>query len=116
MAALDICIKTLKVGGTFISKIFKGHDTTFLISQFKILFKHVHIFKPKSSRVSSAEHFIVCRFYDPPKGFALNKLTTFEPFDLKFVSDDVQEEEKEEVSQKVFNYITCGDLSCFDEE
>lgn len=58
----------------------------------------------------------MCRFYDPPKGFALNKLTTFEAFDGKFVCDGVEEEDKEEVSKKVFNYITCGDLSCFDEE
>ena len=80
VAALDICLKTIKIGGTFVSKVFKGHDTTFLISQFKVFFKLVDIVKPKSSRPTSVEHFIVCRFYDPPTGYALSKLSTFAPY------------------------------------
>lgn len=116
VAALDICIKTLSTGGTFISKVFKGHDTTFLFSQFKTLFKHVDLVKPKSSRISSAEHFIVCRFFDPPKGFKLTKLTTFEPYCQEKFNGEIEGEEEEEINEKVFKYITCGDLSAFDEE
>lgn len=117
VAALDICIKTLDIGGTFISKMFVGHDTTFLNSQFKTLFKHVDIVKPKSSRESSAEHFIVCRFFDPPENFKLNTLTTFEPYNpTEMVEGFSEEMDKTVVSDnhKIFKYITCGDLSAYD--
>lgn len=119
VAALQICTKTLEIGGTFISKVFKGHDTTFLNSQFKVFFKHVDIMKPKSSRASSAEHFIVCRFYDPPKDFALEKLTTYEPWNEDFLKKvDGKEYTKEEVknNEKIFKYVTCGDLSAYDKK
>ena len=116
VAALQITTKTLEIGGTFISKIFKGHDTTFLNSQFKMLFKHVDIMKPKSSRSSSAEHFIVCRFYDPPKNFCLEKLTTYEPYSEEMLGDKAKEldEEAKKENEKIFKYVTCGDLSAFD--
>ena len=118
VAALQICIKTLEKGGTFISKIFKGHDTTFLNSQFKTLFKHVDIVKPKSSRISSAEHFIVCRFFDPPQSFDLFKLTTFEPYNDNMIkSEEIRNDEAKRLeNEKIFKYITCGDLSAFDED
>jgi tRNA (cytidine32/guanosine34-2'-O)-methyltransferase len=101
--------------------MFVGHDTTFLNSQFKTLFKHVDIVKPKSSRLSSAEHFIVCRFFDPPKNFKLSTLTTFEPYkpeemvegfaDLKESDTEVKKD-----NEKIFKYVTCGDLSAYDQE
>lgn len=114
VAALDICLKTITVGGTFISKVFKGHDTTFLTSQFKTFFKQVDIVKPKSSRASSVENFIVCRFFDPPKEFSLSKLTTFSAYSPEFI---VQKGDKEhqKVNETIFRFVTCGDLSTFDE-
>lgn len=102
------------MGGTFISKVFKGHDTTFLTSQFKTFFKQVDIVKPKSSRASSVENFIVCRFFDPPSAFCLTKLSTFAPYTEECMKDKGNEEERKE-NQTIYEYVTCGDLSCFDE-
>jgi tRNA (cytidine32/guanosine34-2'-O)-methyltransferase len=45
VAALNICIKTLRAGGNFIAKVFKGSDTEFLYSQFKYYFGEVYFVK-----------------------------------------------------------------------
>jgi tRNA (cytidine32/guanosine34-2'-O)-methyltransferase len=45
VAALNICLKTLKESGDFIAKVFKGSDTEFLYSQFKHFFREVHFVK-----------------------------------------------------------------------
>ncbi|XP_035215380.1 putative tRNA (cytidine(32)/guanosine(34)-2'-O)-methyltransferase, partial [Stegodyphus dumicola] len=44
---------SLKKGGTFVAKIFRGKDVTLLFSQLKIFFETVTIAKPRSSRNSS---------------------------------------------------------------
>lgn len=116
VAALDITLKTIKPGGIFISKFFKGHDTTFITSQFKVFFKQVDILKPKSSRESSAEHFIVCRFFEPPQNFGLSKLSTFYQFDDNVLRKEGKEsEEVKKENERVYNYVTRGDLSTYDE-
>jgi len=53
LAALNISTHLLKLGGTFIAKIFRGRDTTLLYSQLKIFFNIVSIAKPRSSRNAS---------------------------------------------------------------
>lgn len=111
VAALGICLKTITPGGTFISKVFKGHDTVFLTSQFKVFFKQVDIVKPKSSRPSSVENFIVCRFFDPPTGYCLNKLSAFN----HFIPEYVEDKKEEAINKTIYEYVTCGDLSSFDE-
>ncbi len=111
VAALEICLKTILPGGTFISKVFKGHDTTFLTSQFKVFFNQVDIVKPKSSRPSSVENFIVCRFFNPPPTYALTKLSAFAPFQAAYVAQP----ELEADNKKIYEFVTCGDLSAFDE-
>ena len=82
------------------------------------------IVKPKSSRESSAEHFIICRYYDPPKNFCLNKLSTFEIFSQnmldydKLEHKDVSELPEDEIkkdNEKIYKYVTSGDLSAYDE-
>jgi tRNA (cytidine32/guanosine34-2'-O)-methyltransferase len=67
LAALNITTNTLKIGGTFVAKIFRGKDVSLLYSQFKCFFKEVTVAKPKSSRNSSIESFVVCRGYCPPE-------------------------------------------------
>ena len=111
VAALEICLKTILPGGTFISKVFKGHDTTFLTSQFKVFFNQVDIVKPKSSRPSSVENFIVCRFFNPPPTYALTKLSAFSPFQASYVAQP----ELVLDNKKIYEFVTCGDLSAFDE-
>lgn len=53
LAALHITCNVLKVGGTFVAKIFRGKDCDLLVHQLFTLFKDVTIVKPRSSRNSS---------------------------------------------------------------
>eukprot|EP00892_Ulva_mutabilis_P003734 jgi/Ulvmu1/1732/UM117_0009.1 len=69
VAALTIVAYTLRQGGTFVAKIFRGKDISLLYSQLKLLFPDVTVAKPRSSRNSSIEAFVVCQSYSPPPGF-----------------------------------------------
>lgn len=110
VAALNIANLVLKSDGIFLAKIFKGNDVKFLYSQFKLFFNSVYIIKPKSSRSSSVEAFIVCLDYTPPKSFIPKKLSTFSP------KEEEQEQEKiSDFEDKLIKFTTCGDLSGFDE-
>ncbi|KAI0405082.1 FtsJ-like methyltransferase-domain-containing protein [Xylaria palmicola] len=87
LAALNLALCVLKPGGKFVAKIFRGKNVDVLYAQLKIFFEQVHVAKPRSSRASSVEAFIVCLNFQPPKGFSasleeplgvgfrLNKLT-----------------------------------------
>lgn len=110
VAALNIGLHSLKPGGVFVAKIFRGHHDFFLFSQFKMFFESVDLFKPHSSRESSAEHFIVGRGFNPPEGFALKFVSTFKKFDPKMVT----EEGGVEKNKFIFEYLDCGDLGSFD--
>lgn len=93
LSALQITMRLLEEGGTFIAKIFcqkpaptigaatyaynsphasaasktRRIDTSaLLVNQMKTLFKYVDIAKPRSSRIASHEHFVVCRHFQPP--------------------------------------------------
>lgn len=69
LAALNITTHVLKKGGNFVAKIFRGKDVSLLYSQLKIFFPIVTICKPRSSRNSSIESFVVCQNYSPPEGY-----------------------------------------------
>merc|ERR550534_2951720 len=69
LAALNITTHVLARGGTFVAKIFRGKDVSLLYSQLRIFFPRVTISKPRSSRNSSIEAFVVCQDYDPPAGY-----------------------------------------------
>ena len=47
--------------GRFVSKVFLGTSFHEIVSDAKIIFKEVKIFKPKSSRKESRESFIICK-------------------------------------------------------
>ncbi|WAR15114.1 TRM7-like protein [Mya arenaria] len=75
--ALNITTHVLKKGGNFVAKvfslqIFRGKDVSLLYSQLKIFFPLVSVFKPRSSRNSSIEAFVVCQNYSPPEGYIPN--------------------------------------------
>jgi tRNA (cytidine32/guanosine34-2'-O)-methyltransferase len=72
LSALNITTNVLRHGGAFVAKIFRGRDVSLLYSQLKCFFDEVTVAKPKSSRNSSIESFVVCRGFNPPKGFAPN--------------------------------------------
>ena len=69
LAALAITAALLRPGGTFVAKIFRGKDVTLLYDQLKAFFPEVYVAKPKSSRTSSVEAFVVGRGFAPPPGF-----------------------------------------------
>ncbi|KAJ4336352.1 tRNA (uridine-2'-O-)-methyltransferase trm7 [Didymella glomerata] len=68
-AALNLALCVLKPGGKFVAKIFRGKDVDLLFAQLKIVFKRVRVAKPRSSRASSIEAFVVCEGFCPPEGF-----------------------------------------------
>ncbi|KAG5936328.1 hypothetical protein E4U53_000250 [Claviceps sorghi] len=68
-AALNLALCVLKPGGKFVAKIFRGRNVDVLYAQLKIFFEKVVVAKPRSSRASSMEAFIVCLNFRPPVGF-----------------------------------------------
>ena len=68
-AALNLALCVLRPGGKFVAKIFRGRNVDLLFAQLKIFFERVVVAKPRSSRASSVEAFIVCLNFSPPEGF-----------------------------------------------
>jgi tRNA (cytidine32/guanosine34-2'-O)-methyltransferase len=68
-AALNLALCVLRPGGRFVAKIFRGRNVDVLYAQLKIFFTRVVVAKPRSSRASSIEAFIVCLDFRPPPGF-----------------------------------------------
>lgn len=59
--ALNTSIRILKIGGNFITKLFKGKYTDKIIQIFLTCFNKVIITKPKACRNASFESFIFCQ-------------------------------------------------------
>lgn len=136
-AALNLALCVLKPGGKFVAKIFRGKDVDVLYAQMKVLFEHVTVAKPRSSRASSVEAFIVCINFQPPKGFKaslenpLGAGHTIKPSteagkehsstcrrtradgvtELELGSDS---DDEEEGNRWIAPFLACGDLSAFD--
>jgi tRNA (cytidine32/guanosine34-2'-O)-methyltransferase len=68
-AALNLAIGVLRPGGKFVAKIFRGRDVDLLYAQLRTVFEKVSVAKPRSSRASSLEAFVVCEGFMPPKDF-----------------------------------------------
>ncbi|AOA63622.1 2'-O-ribose methyltransferase [Komagataella phaffii CBS 7435] len=127
LSALQLTTCILKPGGSFVAKIFRGKDIDLLYSQMGFLFEHVTCAKPRSSRGTSLESFIVCQGYRPRDGWkgtldGKNLLTPelfFEDVNLgkriKFDSDLPNTKDFEE-ERHVAPFIACGDLSSYDSD
>lgn len=111
LAALNITTHVLKEGGTFVAKIFRGKDVTLLYSQLKIFFPVVTIAKPRSSRNSSIEAFVVCQGYSPPAGYVPNMSNP-----LLDHSYDVDFNSLEGPNRVIVPFLACGDLSAYDSD
>lgn len=78
--------------------------------QLKTLFPFVVCAKPKSSRNSSIESFVVCQNYTPPPGFNPSHLRSLlagscEEYSLKGETLE---------TRKLVPFLACGDLSGWD--
>jgi tRNA (cytidine32/guanosine34-2'-O)-methyltransferase len=136
-AALNLALCVLKPGGKFVAKIFRGKDVDLLYAQMKVLFEHVTVAKPRSSRASSVEAFIVCINFQPPQGFKaslenpLGAGRIIKPssgarkqnagVSRKLREDGVTEldlgsdtENENEGNRWIAPFLACGDLSAFD--
>eukprot|EP00903_Cladosiphon_okamuranus_P013354 g12446.t1 len=108
LAALNITAHVLSPGGTFVAKIFRGRDSSLLYSQLRLLFERVTVAKPRSSRSSSIEAFVVCHGYAPPDGFEASMLTPL--LDHAYSASN----ERLGPANLVVPFVACGDLSGFD--
>ena len=121
LAALLISTHVLCTNGTFIAKIFRGPNISYMYAQLRTLFHRVSIAKPTSSRNSSMESFVVCQQF---KGSPYLNL----PLDIggyvnieDYVSralrangtTDAEEQTKKDtaVLKATVPFVACGDLS-----
>ncbi|XP_015272096.1 PREDICTED: putative tRNA (cytidine(32)/guanosine(34)-2'-O)-methyltransferase [Gekko japonicus] len=111
LAALNITTHVLKKGGTFVAKIFRGKDVTLLYSQLRIFFPDVTCAKPRSSRNSSIEAFVVCRNYSPPEGYVPNMSNP-----LLDHCYDVDFNQLGGPNRVIVPFLACGDLSAYDSD
>lgn len=103
LAALNLAVCVLRPGGTFVAKIFRGRDVSLLYTQLNLLFERVICSKPRSSRGSSVEAFVVCENYQPPSDFRPS-------LDKPLSTGDVEN------GGIIAPFLACGDLSAFDSD
>ena len=109
LAALNITTNVLRIGGNFVAKIFRGKDVSLLYSQLRCFFEEVTVAKPKSSRNSSIESFVVCRGYSPPKGFEPTMDALLRGHIYGQNGNDLMG-----INNVVVPFVACGDLNGFD--
>ena len=136
-SALNLALKILRPGGSFVAKVFRGKDVDLIYAQLRCFFTSVHCAKPRSSRASSLEAFVVCQGFEMPKGY---KLDPERPVGLgarislpprkdnkdgfvngqrKIVTEDgiavlELESEGEDSNRWIAPFVACGDLSAWD--
>ena len=136
-SALNLALKILKPEGKFVAKVFRGKDIDLIYAQLRCFFKSVHCAKPRSSRASSLEAFVVCQGFEMPKGY---KFESMKPVGSgvqvhlppqkdgkdEYVSGHTQTVGEDGVSVGELNsdsenstrwiapFVACGDLSAWD--
>ena len=136
-SALNLALKILRPGGSFVAKVFRGKDVDLIYAQLRCFFTSVHCAKPRSSRASSLEAFVVCQGFEMPKGYMLDPerpvgLGARIPLpprkdnkddivsgQRKTVTEDgitvlELESEVEESNRWIAPFVACGDLSAWD--
>ncbi|KAJ1723165.1 tRNA (uridine-2'-O-)-methyltransferase trm7 [Coemansia erecta] len=110
LAALNITTHVLRRGGTFVAKIFRGKDVTLLYAQLKVFFRIVHVAKPRSSRNSSIEAFVVCLDYNPPTDYVPNMANPL--MDVPYGPENPIVGS----NRVIVPFVACGDLRGFDSD
>lgn len=109
LAAFNITTHVLRPGGRFVAKIFRGKEVDLLYAQMRIFFRDVVVCKPRSSRNSSIEAFIVCDSYEPPQGY---QPTMANPL----LNKDLNYDNLTDVNRVVTPFMACGDLNSYDSD
>lgn len=119
-AAFQLTTCILKPGGSFVAKIFRGRDIDLMYKQLLRFFTKVYCAKPRSSRGTSLEAFIVCLGYKPipnwiPK-LDLNQLTDefFAGAGIKHSEDVFDNDEDDE--RLTVEFVACGDVNDIDSD
>lgn len=122
LSALQLASCLLRKGGNFVAKIFRGRDIDMLYSQLGYLFEKVVCAKPRSSRGTSLEAFIVCLGYNPPANWEpkldINASVEqfFENCDIGRLKIDDELPAYTEQPRSIAKFISCGGLSSFDSD
>lgn len=107
LSALNIATCILKPSGTFVAKMFRsskaGVET--LYGKVSMFFENVEVAKPRSSRASSIESFIVARNFQLPPNYTPR---VGDP-NLHFSVGETSEAER-----VIVPFVTCGDLDGYD--
>ena len=126
-SALALAMKVLRPGGKFVAKIFRGKNVDLIYAQLKLVFESVHVAKPRSSRASSIEAFIVCEGFIPVEGWTPeigeSKVSERAPSNkqTRIVRDDgvVElrfDDEENNPKRWIAPFLACGDLSAWDSD
>ena len=139
-SALNLALRILKPGGKFVAKVFRGKDMDLIYAQLRCFFTSVHCAKPRSSRASSLEAFVVCEGFNIPKGYKVDPkrpvglgaqvpvperiLKDKQSFDGNGQRRTVREDgvtmlefdsdEEEDNNRWIAPFVACGDLSAWD--
>ncbi|RCI10166.1 hypothetical protein L249_8628 [Ophiocordyceps polyrhachis-furcata BCC 54312] len=119
LAALNLALCVLRPGGNFVAKIFRGRDVDLLYGQLSVFFDRVVVAKPRSSRGSSVEAFVVCLGFRPPVGF---RASLDRPLEVRGGDNDVEVEDGDDAAAAasetrwIAPFVACGDLSAFDSD
>ncbi|EQC25560.1 23S rRNA (-2'-O)-methyltransferase [Saprolegnia diclina VS20] len=107
LAALNISLNVLEEGGTFVAKIFRGKEVSRLYAQLALFFESVVCAKPKASRNSSFESFVVCKNLRIPKGYTPSMELSL--FDLPYETEVGRVAGSTHVA-----FQSCGDVDGWD--
>ena len=118
-SVLAIAVRMLGSGGTLVCKIFRDEAYGLLESQLRIFFGAVECVKPSSSRMRSAEHFVVCKQFALPPGYVLRPLISHDER-MKQVEaerqaanggDEAGESDEMRLTEALDAYLRCGDYN-----
>ena len=128
-SALALAMKLLPPGGKFLAKIFRGNNVDLIYAQLKTVFERVHVAKPRSSRASSIEAFVICEGFQPVKGWTPNigeSMTVPAPAPIsnkqtrRKRDDGIVEltfdDEENDPKRWIAPFLACGDLSAWDSD
>lgn len=108
LSAFGITAQLLRPRGTFVAKVFRGKDITLLYAQLKLFFPSVVCAKPKSSRNTSVEAFVVCRGFAPPDGLSVADIAGLSTW--QYPSAELGSR----LERTVVPFVACGDLGGYD--